>query len=235
MTWVVILAVAAVVFGVMAAVQKMPRAGWEVTGAALLFGLAGYAIQGHPGAPGAPKAPVEDQRTADAELLRQRQAMGAKFGQGQSWLVVSDALSRAGQFRAAADFLGEAVRRNPGDADLWVALGNALTGHTDGTITPAAEFAFRRAAAIDPNHPGPPFFMGMALAQSGHLNEAREVWAGLLARSPKDAPYRLDLAEKLARLDQLIAMSSGQAPNGAAPMPPAASAPEAPAAAPTGR
>lgn len=219
MTWAVILAVAGVVFGVMVAVLKLPRAAWELTGAALLFGLAGYAVQGHPGAPGAPKAPAEDQKTADAELLRQRQAMGDKFGQGQSWLVVSDALSRAGQFRAAADLLGQAVKRNPNDADLWVALGNALTGHSDGTITPAAEFAFRRAAAINPDHPGPPFFMGMALAQSGRLKDAREVWAALLARAPADAPWRPDLTQRLARLDQLIAMTSG-APGGSTPMPP---------------
>jgi cytochrome c-type biogenesis protein CcmH len=77
--------------------------------------------------------------------------------------------------------------------------------------------------------------MGMALAQSGHLTEARAVWAGLLARSPANAPYRLDLAEKLARLDQLIAMSSGQAPNGSAPGAPAAPVAKAPAAAPAGR
>ena len=199
MTWAVILAVAAVVFGVMVAVLKLPRAAWELTGAALLFGLAGYAVQGHPGTPGAPKAAVEDEKTADAELLRQRQAMGDKFGQGQSWLVVSDALSRAGQFRAAADLLGQAVKRNPNDADLWVALGNALTGHSDGTITPAAEFAFRRAAAINPDHPGPPFFMGMALAQSGRLKDARDVWAALLARAPNDPRPRLILASALRR------------------------------------
>jgi cytochrome c-type biogenesis protein CcmH len=221
MTWVVILAVAAAVFAVLVLVFKVPRVAWELTAAALLFGLAGYALQGHPGLAGAPRAPVEDQRTADAELLRQRQAMGSKFGQGQSWLVVSDALSRQGQFRAAADFLGHAVREHPDDADLWVALGNALTGHSDGMISPAAQYAFRRAAAIDPNHPGPPFFMGMALAQSGHLVEARALWTELLQRTPADAPYRRDLVGRLARLDQLIAMSQGQPPSAAVPDAPA--------------
>jgi cytochrome c-type biogenesis protein CcmH len=226
MTWVAILAIAAAVFALLVVVGKVPRAAWELTGAALLFGLAGYALQGHPGLAGAPRAPVENQRTADAELLRQRQAMGAKFGQGQSWLVVADALSRQGQFRASADFLGHAVREHPDDADLWVALGNALVGHSDGVISPAAQFAFRRAAAIDPNHPGPPFFMGMALAESGHLVEARTLWAALLQRTPPDAPYRRDLVSRLARLDQLIAMSEGA---------PQAVAPPAPVAPPTGR
>jgi cytochrome c-type biogenesis protein CcmH len=212
MTWVVIIALAAIVFGVLVFVFKMPRAGWEVTGAALLFGLAGYAVQGHPGVPGAPKAAIENQRTADATLVRTRQQMGDKFGEGQSWLLVADALTREGQFRAAADFLGHAVTLHPNDADLWVALGNSLTGHSDGTITPAAKFAFFRAAKINPDHPGPPFFMGMALIQSGHLTEARKLWADLLQRSPSNAPFRADLAARLARLDQVIAMSEGRAP-----------------------
>ena len=212
MTWVVILAIAVLVFAGLVWVFNVPRVAWELTAAALLFGLAGYALQGHPGLAGAPKAPVENQHIADAELLRQRQAMGDKFGQGQSWLVVADALSRQGQFRAAADLLGHAVREHPDDADLWVALGKALTGHSDGMISPAAQFAFRRAAAIDPNHPGPPFFFGLALAQSGHLVEARALWAGLLQRTPPDAPYRRDLVGRLARLDELIAISEGKPP-----------------------
>jgi len=224
MTWVVILALAAAVYAVLVFAFKIPRAAREITGAALLFGLAGYAMQGHPAQGGAPKAPVEDQHIADAELLHQRQVLGARFGQGQSWLVVSDALSREGQFRAAADFLGNAVRQHPDDADLWVALGNALTGHSDGVITPAAKFAFLRAAKINPDHPGPPFFMGMALAQTGHLHEAREIWAGLLDRTPTDAPWRRDLVARLARLDELIAMSEGK-PMSAMPPPQAPTAP----------
>ena len=43
MTWVLILLIAIVVFAVLAFVLKMPRSGWELTGAALLFGIAGYA------------------------------------------------------------------------------------------------------------------------------------------------------------------------------------------------
>ena len=228
MIWVLLLGIAAVVFAVLAFVLKIPRPAWELTAATLLFGLAGYAIQGHPGLASAPRAPVENQQTADAAIIRQRQAMGSNFGRGQSWLVMADALTRQGQFRAAADLLDAAIKKNPDDADLWVALGNALTGHSEGAITPAARFAFVRAATIDPNHPGPPFFLGMALAQSGHLVEARAMWTDLLQRSPGDAPFRRDLVARLARLDQLIAMSEGK------PLPdaPAATASTGPATAP---
>jgi len=227
MTWVLIILIAAAVFGVMAFLLKLPRSGWEITGAALLFGISGYALQGHPGQAGAPQAPVENAKLADQTLIKQRQEMGAAFGQGQTWLVLADALTRQGQYGAASDVLRNALAKSPKDADLWVALGNALVGHTEGVITPAAQFAFQKAANLAPDHPGPPFFMGLALAQTGRLAEARTLWAELLARSPADAPYRADLQARLERLDSLIAeqaqMQGGMmgapaaAPSGARP------------------
>lgn len=225
MTWALILLLAAVLFAVMVFVLKLPRNGWEWVGAAMLLGLSGYALQGSPSQPGAPKPPVETSKTADEALIAERQKMGGSFTSGQEWLVVADGLSRQGQYGAAAQVLRGAVQKNPNDADLWVALGNALVGHGDGFISPAAQFAFQRAANISPQHPGPPFFMGLALAQSGRLAEARTIWAELLARAPKDASYRADLEARLARLDAMIAAQGG------APVPAPSASPAASAAA----
>lgn len=211
MTWILIVLAALVIFLVLVIVLKLPRMGWELTGVALCVGIAGYALQGHPGQAGAPKVAVENEKTADAALIRQRQEMGEAFGKGQNWLVLADGLARNGQYGAAAQVLGKAVRANPDDADLWIALGNALVGHGDGMINPAAEFAFRKAAAVSPNHPGPLFFRGLALAQSGRLPEARAVWAELLQRSPANAPWRGDLEKELVRIDRMIARANGQA------------------------
>ena len=209
MTWVLIVLVAVAVFVALVWLLKLPRGGWEWAGAALLLGLAGYALQGSPGQPGAPKPPVENAGTADAALIAQRQAMGSAFGSGQSWLIVADGLSRQSQFGAAAQVLRTAIRQSPRDADLWVALGNALVGHSNGFISPAAQFAFQRAATLSPQHPGPPFFMGLALAQSGRLAEARALWGALLERAPKEASYRADLEARLARLDAMIGEQGG--------------------------
>ena len=222
MTWVLVLLLAVGVFAVLVRVLRLPRSGWELAGAALLVGIAGYALQGSPGEPGAPKPPVETAQTADEALIGQRQAMGAGFGAGQSWLIIADGMSRRGQHGSAAKVLRAGLAKSPRDPDLWVALGNALVGHSNGFITPAAQFAFQRAADLSPEHPGPPFFMGLALAQSGRLAEARTIWAELARRSPADAPWKADLDDRLSRLDAMLAQ---QAPAAAAPAAPAAAAP----------
>jgi cytochrome c-type biogenesis protein CcmH len=240
MMWVLLVLIAMAVFAALVFVLKLPRSGWELTGAALLLGISGYALQGHPGQAGAPKAPIENARAADAATISERQAMGNKFGTSQSWLILADALTRQGQYAAAADVLRSAVRKDPKDADLWVAMGNALVGHSDGLISPAAQLAFQRAADISPAHPGPPFFMGLALAQSGKLPEARAIWMKLLARTPVDAPYRDDLSARLARINQMMGTTGDTTPPpgaAATPSPATSDAPPAEASArpPLGR
>jgi cytochrome c-type biogenesis protein CcmH len=111
-------------------VARLPRSGWEVTGAALLFGLAGYALQGHPGLAGAPTPAVETRRG------RCRAAQGTPADGRGLWQGAQADPGRwadpAGQYRAAADVLAKAAQENPDDADIEVALGNALVGHSEG-------------------------------------------------------------------------------------------------------
>jgi cytochrome c-type biogenesis protein CcmH len=121
------------------------------------------------------------------------------------YLTPADALARHGQYADAAEILRGAVAEDPGNGEAWLAMANALVGHAEGQLSPAALLAFRRAEMASPNHPGPPFFLGLALAQSGQLEQGRAIWAELLARSPADAPWREELVARLADLDAFIA------------------------------
>lgn len=213
MTWFVIAVIAALAFGLAVWVLKAPRAGWEAIGAALLLGVAGYALQGHPGKVGAPKAPQQLIQGNPADTVAERKRLGGdSVVPGNNWQVVADGLARHGQYADAAGVLLGAVEQEPKNADAWLALGNALVGHAEGSLSPAALYAYRKAADADPAHPGPPFFLGMALIQSGRLDDARALWAGLLTRSKPDAPWRADLASRLAQLDALIAQQKAAVP-----------------------
>lgn len=205
MTWVLVALLAAAAFGVIAFALKAPRGGWEAIAAALVLGIAGYALQGRPGLSGAPKAPAEQvSNDASAMVEARGKVSDSSIPTNDRWIVIADALARNGRYADAAEVLRGAVQADPGSSDGWLAMGNALVAHADGMLTPAALYAFRRAARADPDAPGPPFFLGLALAQSGRYPEARQLWADLLARAPRDAPWRAPLADQLGKLDAFV-------------------------------
>jgi cytochrome c-type biogenesis protein CcmH len=166
--------------------------------------MAGYALQGSPSLPGKPVAAPEEPEGFGDVIADQRQGMADRFGPAAQWLGMSDGFARTGKTELAAKTLEKGLARYPDNVDLWVGLGNALTAHGGGMMSPAAALAFDEAARRDPAHPAPPFFAGLALAQGGDLKGAEAVWSELLARSPADAPWRPDLEMRLAQLRQAM-------------------------------
>lgn len=212
MTWALVALLAVAAFAMIAFGLKAPRGGREAIAAALVLGIAGYALQGTPGLPGAPKAPAEEvSRNASAMVDARGKVSDSSLPPSDRWVVIADGLARNGRYADAAEVLRGAVEANPGNSEAWLAMGNALVAHADGMLTPAGLYAFRRAARADPDAPGPPFFLGLAFAQSGRYAEARQLWADLLARAPADAPWRGPLADQLRKLDAFIA-AQGRAP-----------------------
>lgn len=200
MGWVVMIGLVALVGAALWKWGGLPRSAFEPIAAALLLGLAGYALQGSPFLGGTPVRPVQDDSRADEAEIATRGKMGQRFGSGPAWLMAADGAMRAGRPQAAVTYIKSGLKESPNDPDLWVGLGNALIVHNGGMVSPAATFAFQRAAEIAPQHPGPPFFIGLAYAQSGRFDQARTIWAELLARAPADAPWRADLEARLAQL-----------------------------------
>ena len=212
MTWALVALLALMVFAVVAFAFRAPRPTWQVVGTALLLGLAGYALQGSPQLPAAPKAPVRTSGDADVSAaVAERRRLGEGADMADRHLVIADALARHAQFADAAEVLRGAVERDPGNAAAWLAMGNALVGHAEGTLSPAATYAYGRAALAAPDSPGPPFFLGLALIESGRLAEGRQMWADLLARSPAEAPWRGDLEKRLGMLDSFLSRQGGAA------------------------
>jgi cytochrome c-type biogenesis protein CcmH len=211
--WLLIAGLALACFAAFALLFKAPRKGWEAIGAALLLGIAGFALQARPDQPGSPKAPASQSESSGQALIEARQQLGSGNPIASNrWVIIADALARNGQYADAAGVVLGAVEQEPDNADAWLTLANNLVSHAEGNLTPAALYAYGRAGQADPRHPGPPFFLGLALAQGGRLAEGRAVWADLLARSPADSPWREDLVARLERLDAFIATQTPAAP-----------------------
>jgi cytochrome c-type biogenesis protein CcmH len=208
MGWMLMLLPAALLFVLLWRVARLDRSALQLLAAALLLALAGYAWQGHPRLAGAPHAPPEHRGLPESEFAKVRQDLLGRFDTADRWLTLAEAYSRDGDTEGAAQVIEAALRQHPNDADLWVGLGNALVIHGGGLMSPAAELAFNRAAAIAPHHPGPKFFYGLALAQGGRVDEAEKVWRDLLATAPPGALWRGAIEERLRLIEQARAAGS---------------------------
>jgi len=200
MGWGIILLMALAAALALWGIGRVPRASWELIGAALLLGLAGYAWQAHPALAGSPVVQTAKGAELDPALVNVRKTMTGQFGGEAQWLDTADTYARLGSTRDAVTVMRGAVKAGPNNATLWTGLGSALLNHGLGIMSPAAQFAFERALQLQPGHPGPPFYLGLALLQAGQADQALQTWTDQLARTPAEAPWRADLAQRVARL-----------------------------------
>lgn len=210
--WFIALGLVALAFLALLLIGRIPRAAREITAAALLLGLAGYAWQGNPGLAGAPRSVTHTEGQFDEQLAQQRRGLAERYGPAAQWLVMSDGLGRQGKTKDAANILLSGLRQTPGDANLWLGLGNALVAHADGVVSPGADFAYRRALAFDPDGPAPRYFYGLALARNGQLQAARDLWAPLAASAPQGSQVKAELDANIARIDAMLAGRAPAAP-----------------------
>ena len=154
---------------------------------ALVLGAAGYALQGSPSLPGVRAAASNAHDIFP--LTDARHAFFGYFTPAEPWLRMSEALEHDGQSEDAVGILENAVKRYPGDQQLWIGLGNALVDHARG-LTPPAELAYKRAAEMAPGYPAAPFFYGLALARSGDRQDALALWRGILKSASGQSDWR---------------------------------------------
>jgi len=195
-------------------VARLPLRDLSMPAAILLLGLAGYAWQGRPALVGHPvqaKAAVQ----FDERLAEKRRSIGERLGPASQWLIMSDGLARQGNTKDAANVLMAGLRRDPKDADLWVGLGNALLAHAGGVLSPASNYAYQQAIKLQPDGVSPNYFYGLALAQSGQLEQGKAVWLSLIPKLPENADMRFELARNMMLIDRLIAQrDAARAPGG---------------------
>lgn len=184
---------------------------WTIAGAALMLGAAGFALQSAAHLPGKPVKANVTPIAVDPGMVAFRDAVFAPSRDDSLALASADARLEAGDAHAAAIGLQDAIRLRPDDATLWTALGYALA-LGDHAVSPSAKFAFRRALTLAPHTPGPAFFLGLAFVDAGDVASARAPWVYALAQTPAAAPYRSDIAERIAAVDQFAKMAAAQRP-----------------------
>ena len=207
MGWVV-LVVLALVAMIGLSVLGVRRPLWSLAGAALMLGAAGYAWQGRATLPAHDPVLAARADLDDPALLDLRNRMLGTFSGDYPYLVAADAMGRAGDQRAAVRVILGGIGHIPQSVMLWTALGNALSAHDGGQLSPPALFAYQQAIRLSPNHPAPLFFLGLAQIRGSDFQAARRSWAKALALTPKRASYRPDIALRLALLDRYLVLQA---------------------------
>lgn len=147
--------------------------------------------------------------------LRQAVADRPNDIQGNRLLALHEA--RLGNYAAARIAQGKVVSllgaaATGGD---YTALGEYMVFAAGGYVSPQAEDALVQALKLDPENPRARYFSGLALAQNGRPDIAYQMWSGLLAEGPEDAPW---IAPIRGQIEQ-VARAAGIDPATALPGP----------------
>ena len=118
---------------------------------------------------------------------------------GRGWEVLAPVLARIGRYDDAARAWRNAITYNGESASRRADLGEAIAASSGGVVTAAAKTEFDRAIALDPNEVKARYFMGIAAQQDGRKDDAVNIWRGMLASAPADAPWRPLVQEALVR------------------------------------
>jgi len=108
-----------------------------------------------------------------------------------------------------ARLLLEATRARPENASLAMLYAESLILLGEGRITPAADLALTRVAALAPDMPALSYYRALGMIQNGEMQAAREELRSLLARSPADAPWRGEVERQIVRTERALGMASG--------------------------
>jgi cytochrome c-type biogenesis protein CcmH len=136
--------------------------------------------------------------------------------QAKDWRIVGWAYAEKGDPAASAEAYRKATRIEPGNAENWSSLGEALqTGSA--TVVPEAAEALRKAIALDASDPRARYFLAAQKDLGGDHRGAVADWAALLKDTPPGAPWAADLQRTLRQTAEKWKIALPALPTAAAP------------------
>ena len=175
-----------------------------------------YVALGSPSLPDQPLAVRKQAPLADRpvqELVAQVEAHLEKNpDEGRGWEVVAPVYMRLGRFDDAVKARANVLRLNGATAEREADYGEALVAAANGIVTQDARSAFERALTGDKAHVKARYYLGLAAEQEGDRARAGEIWRGLLAAAPADAPWMDLVRRSLEGIEPVAAASASPGP-----------------------
>jgi len=200
--------------------------------------VGGYLWLGAPGVPDEPFAsrPATAANTDASEHATLQEATAKledKLRQNPSdpegWLLYGRSLAMLNQWDKSAEAYQRAIDLGDTSPDVAADRAEMLVMGAGGTVTPAAEDAFKKVLKADPGNGLARFYLATAAAQAGEPLKAIEGWQALLADMPSDSPVRDAVGQRIAAAAKAAGVPVPELAKGTAPAQPqaAASGPDA--------
>ncbi len=115
------------------------------------------------------------------------------------WRMLGWSYYEMRDFARAANAYRRAAELEPGNAENWSSLGEALQVATQ-QVSPEAASAFERALKIDPKDPRARYFRAVQKDLDGQHAQAVDDWLALLRDTPAGAPWEADLRRTITQV-----------------------------------
>jgi cytochrome c-type biogenesis protein CcmH len=168
------------------------------------------------GSPSLPDQPLGSRVTAsrgtqsiDSLIAQVEEHLRKTPDDGRGWELIAPVYMRLGRFEDAVAARRNALRLNGANAEREAALGEALVFAANGVVTEEAKTAFDRALGSDAGQVQARYFIGLAAEQNGNRQQAAEMWKGLLAEAPADAPWAHFVRQSLERVEPGASSAGG--------------------------
>ena len=170
-----------------------------------------YLMLGSPEVPDEPFAPrvagPANELPLDALVYKVEQHLKEKPNDLQGWEVLGPAYVRQRNFPGAITAWTRAMELGGVTAARLAARGEAEFFVSNGSMTPEARDDFEKAVKLDPLEPRAQYYLGLGDIRDGNKDKAIARWKELLAKAPKDAPWRASVEADLAKLSQPAPLS----------------------------
>lgn len=171
----------------------------------LILPLGGMALYVRTGAPDAPDLPLQarfDSPEPDGNILIRKAELRLEShpGDGRGWEVLAPIYLNGGRAADSVNAWRNAIRILGADARRYGGLAEALVVLNQGRVTAETRDAFARVLKFVPDDPRARFYLAVADAQDGRVDEAIGKFEALKKDSPADAPWIAVTDDQIARL-----------------------------------
>ena len=167
------------------------------------------------GAPDTPSMPLAarlanspQNSSVDELIARAESHLAQNPNDARGWDVLAPIYLRIGRGADSVNAYRSAIRLEGENFTRILGLGEALIAVSGGPITAEAEGLFEKAAALEPNDIRPQYYLAQGEMQDGNADSAITRLQTFLDNAPKDAPWRAQVEQTIARIRGSLAPSA---------------------------